>query len=62
MHGRVSPPGTQDWPMTADRAVSVVLFTVGKKNKADPNRLAAQAGKPEPHTRIIVFPRGEPQR
>lgn len=50
MHGRVSPPGTQDWPVTADRAVNAVLCTVGKKNKANPNRSAAQAEKPERYT------------
>lgn len=62
MHGRVSPPGTQDWPVTADRAVGAVLCTVGKKNKSNPNRSAAQAGKPELHTRVTIFPRGGSQR
>lgn len=34
MHGRVSPPGTQDWPATADRAVSAVSHAVVKQSKA----------------------------
>lgn len=54
--------GTQDWPVTADRAVSAVSCTVGKKNKANPNRSAAQAGKPEIHSGVTIFPRGGPQR
>lgn len=41
MGGRVSPPGMQDWPVTADRAASAVFCTVGKKNKENPNRSTA---------------------
>lgn len=52
MHGRVSPPGAQDWPVTADRAVSHVVV---KQSKANPNGSKAQTGKPELYTRVIIL-------
>lgn len=55
MHGRVSPPGTQDRPVTADRAGSAVSHAGVKQSEANPNGSAAQAEKSELYTRVTIL-------
>lgn len=55
MHGRVSPPGTQDRPVTADGAGSAAPHAGVKQSKANPNGSAAQAEKSELYTRVIIL-------
>jgi len=55
MHGRVSPPGMQDWPVTADIALSAVSHAVVKQSKEIASRSAAQAEKPELYTGVIIL-------